>query len=455
MCALFGQDSAQMTQKIPHRRFSLVPIAALAAILFAPIALGEEARTQVLHAGKLIDVNSGEVLTEQSIVIEGDRITAVEAGYLEHPSAIDLTSATVMPGWIDSHVHIASEQSPTIFIEGFVLEPTDHAFRSAVYAKRTLMAGFTSVRDLGTGHGVAIALGRAIEQGWVVGPRVFSAGKAIGTTGGHADPSNGLRSDLRGDPGPAEGVVNGLDDAYKAVRSRYKEGAHLIKITATGGVLSQAKSGQNPQFTLEEIEAIVGAARDYGFKVAAHAHGTEGMKRAVIGGVDSIEHGTYMSEEVMALMKERGTWYVPTILAGNFVAEKAKIPGYFSEIIRPKAAAIGPLIQNTFERAYAFGVPIAFGTDTGVSPHGDNWQEFIHMIEGGMPAMEAIQSATRSASILLGEWEQLGSIEAGKFADIIAVPGDPLIDSQEFGKVHFVMKGGAIYLMDGIERTES
>lgn len=451
MPVLSKQDRVHMTHTSLKKRLFLPPISLLSLLLLAPLGMGEAPETQVIHAGKLIDVNSGEVLQEQSIVIEGDRITAVQSGYLEHSNPIDLKSATVMPGWIDSHVHIASQQSPTIFIERILLEPTDHAFRSVIYAKRTLMAGFTSVRDLGTHQGVALALGRAIEQGWVVGPRVFSAGKAIGTTGGHADPSNGLRTDLRGDPGPAEGVINGADDAHKAVRSRYKEGAHLVKITATGGVLSQAKSGQNPQFTVEEIEAIVSAARDYGFKVAAHAHGTEGMKRAVIGGVDSIEHGTYMSDEVMELMKERGTWYVPTILAGNFVAEKAKIPGYFSEVIRPKAAAIGPLIQDTFERAYAAGVPIAFGTDTGVSPHGDNWQEFELMIEGGMPAMEAIQSATRSAAILLDQWEQLGSIETGKLADIIAVPGDPLQDSEEFGRVHFVMKGGEIYLMDGVE----
>lgn len=442
-----------MTQTSVHKGLILFSIGLLFAFVFAPLGLSEEVETQVIHVGKLIDVNNGEVLNQQSIVIEGDSITTVESGYIEHPNPIDLTSATVMPGWIDSHVHIASEQSPTNFVERLVLEPTDHAFRSVVYAKRTLMAGFTSVRDLGTSHGVALALGRAIDQGWVVGPRIFSAGKSIATTGGHADPSNGLRSDLSGDPGPAEGVINGVDDAYKAVRSRYKEGAHLIKITATGGVLSQAKSGQNPQFTVGEIEAIVRAARDYGFKVAAHAHGTEGMKRAVIGGVDSIEHGTHMSEEVMELMKQRGTWYVPTILAGNFVAEKSKVPGYFSEVVRPKAAAIGPLIRNTFERAYAVGVPIAFGTDTGVSPHGENWKEFLLMIEGGMPAMEAVQSATRSAAILLGEWERLGSIEAGKLADIIAVRGDPLVDSQAFGKVHFVMKGGEVHLMNGVEKA--
>ena len=415
---------------------------------FAVCAIGEAANTTVIHAGKLIDVNTGTVLTEQSITVEGDSIVSVESGFTAHKNIIDLSAATVMPGWIDSHVHIASEQSPTSFIEAIALEPTDHAFRSAVYAKRTLMAGFTTVRDLGTRSGVALALSRAIEQGWVDGPRVFSAGKSIATTGGHADPTNGVRSELRGDPGPADGVINGVDDAYKAIRQRYKEGAHLIKITATGGVLSQAKSGQNPQFTIEEIDAIVRAARDYGFKVAAHAHGAEGMRRAVVGGVDSIEHGTFMSEEVMALMKARGTWYVPTILAGHFVAEKAELPDYFSEVVRPKAAAIGPQIQDTFARAYAAGVPIAFGTDTGVSPHGDNWQEFALMIEAGMPPMEAIQSATRSAAMLLGEWQRLGSLEPGKLADIIAVPSDPLSDAEQFGKVHFVMKGGQVFLYE-------
>jgi imidazolonepropionase-like amidohydrolase len=313
------------------------------------------------------------------------------------------------------------------------------------YAERTLMAGFTTVRDLGTTAGLAQSLRDAIVQGWVVGPRIFTAGKSIATSGGHADPSNGRNQALSWDPGPAEGVVNSAADAYKAVRVRYKEGSDLIKITATGGVLSQAKSGQNPQFTIAEVEAIVAAAKDNGFKVAAHAHGTEGMRRAVLGGVSSIEHGTYMSDEVMKLMKKRGTYYVPTIIAGKFVAEKAQIDGYFSELVRPKAAAIGPLIQNTFARAYETGVPIAFGTDTGVSPHGDNWKEFGYMIEAGMPAMKAIVSATASAADLLGESEDLGSIEPGKYADIIAVPGDPLSDPAEFGRVHFVMKGGQVF----------
>jgi imidazolonepropionase-like amidohydrolase len=239
--------------------------------------------------------------------------------------------------------------------------------------------------------------------------------------------------------------VNGVDDARKAVRQRYKDGADWIKITATGGVLSVAKSGQNPQFTDEELRAIVETAHDYGLRVAAHAHGTEGMKRAVIAGVASIEHGTYMDDEVMRLMKKNGTYYVPTILAGNWVAEKAKIDGFFPELVRPKAAAIGPIINETFAKAYKAGVPIVFGTDTGVSAHGDNAQEFALMVQGGMPPMEAIQSATSVAARFLGISDTHGSLEGGKLADIIAVPGDPLADIRQMERVTFVMKRGKIY----------
>ena len=413
---------------------------AISALLLSGVSSAET----IIHAGKMVDAASGEVREAVTIVVEGERIASVEAGY-QGTADIDLTDAFVMPGWIDMHVHIASQQSPNRFIEGFTLEPADYALRAVPYAERTLMAGFTTVRDVGTAYALAQSIRRAVNGGHIPGPRIYTSGKSLATTGGHADPTNGVIEELRGDPGPADGVVNGVDDAYKAVRARYKEGADLIKLTATGGVLSQAKSGQNPQFTEEEISAIVAAAQDYGFRVAAHAHGTEGMRRAVVAGVNSIEHGTYMSDEVMELMKQHGTWYVPTIAAGKFVGEKAKIDGYFSEVVRPKAAAIGPVIFDTFARAYAAGVKIAFGTDTGVSPHGENWKEFIYMVEGGMPAMEAIVSATRTAAELLDEWENLGSIEAGKYADIVAVPGDPREDVQEFGRVHFVMKGGKVF----------
>ncbi|MGE0622361.1 MAG: amidohydrolase family protein [Pseudomonadales bacterium] len=409
------------------------------------------AERTIIHAGRLIDVVDARVLTERSIIVENGRVAEVVQGYRDATGddrVVDLTTATVMPGWIDMHVHLTSEQSPERQVEGFTKNPADYAYRSVVYARRTLQAGFTTVRDLGTNDGIALSLRDAINGGWIEGPRIFTAGKAIATTGGHADPSNGRNNALDWDPGPIDGVANGVEDAYKAVRARYKEGSDLIKITATGGVLSQAASGQNPQFTIEEVEAVVAAARDYGYKVAAHAHGTEGMRRAVLGGVDSIEHGTYMSDEVMKLMKARGTYFVPTIIAGRFVAEKAEIPGYFSDLVRPKAAAIGPLIQDTFARAYRAGVPIAFGTDTGVSPHGDNWKEFTYMIEAGMPAMAAIVSATVSAADLLGRSDELGSLTPGKYADVIAVPGDPLSDPAEFGRVRFVMKAGVIYRDD-------
>ena len=412
--------------------------------LLALVLSGAAWTETVIHAGQMVDAASGEVREAVTVIVDGERIKAVEAGYRGRAD-IDLKDAFVMPGWIDMHVHIASQRGPNSFVERFTLEPADQALRAVSYAERTLMAGFTTVRDTGTAHGLAQSLRRAVGEGRIVGPRIFTSGKSIATTGGHADPTNGVTEALRGDPGPTDGVANGTVDAYKAVRARYKEGADLIKITATGGVLSEAKSGQNPQFTEREVAAIVAAAKDYGFRVAAHAHGTEGMRRAVAAGVDSIEHGTYMSDEVMALMKEKGTWYVPTIAAGMFVMEKARIDGYFSPVVRPKAAAIGPVIAGTFTRAYRAGVKIAFGTDTGVPPHGDNWKEFVYMVEGGMPAIEAILSATRSAAQLLDQWDALGSIEAGKLADIVATPGDPREDAQAFGRIHFVMKGGVVY----------
>lgn len=280
-----------------------------------------------------------------------------------------------------------------------------------------------------------------------MGPRVYTAGKAIATTGGHADPTNGYRRDLMGDPGPAAGVINGADDAMKAVRQRYKEGSDLIKITASGGVLSVAKSGENPQFTDAELKAIVETAKDYGFKVAAHCHGAEAMKRAIRAGVNSIEHGTYMDDEAMELMKKMGTYYVPTIIAGKSVADSAKKPGYFPELVAPKALAIGPKVQNTFARAYKTGVKIAFGTDAGVYAHGKNWMEFVYMNEAGMPALETIRAATLSAADLLGD-DRLGVIEKGKLADIVAIDGDPVKDIRSMEKVKFVMKNGVVYKQD-------
>lgn len=414
----------------------------------AATAVGGQAAT-IVHAGHLIDGVSDSATERATLVIENGRITVVEDGFREPSSGdtvIDLRDSTVMPGFIDMHTHLTSQQSPSSYLEEFQFNTADYAFASTVYAERTLMAGFTTVRELGSPANVAIALRNAIQRGWVVGPRIFAAGKALATTGGHADPTNGYRKELMGDPGPAEGVVNGVADAAKAVRQRYKEGADLIKITATGGVLSVAKSGQNPQFSEEEIRAIVETAKDYDFKVAAHAHGVEGMKRAIRAGVASIEHGTLMDDEVILLMKNHGTYYVPTISAGNFVYEMAHIDGYFPEVIRPKALEIGPKIAATFRRAYRAGVNIAFGTDCGVCPHGSNAKEFELMVTNGMPAMEAIQSATMAAAKLLGQEDELGSLEVGKLADLVAVAGDPIEDITLLQTISFVMKEGKVYL---------
>jgi imidazolonepropionase-like amidohydrolase len=401
----------------------------------------------ILHCGKLIDVTKGVVLNEYSIIVEGNTITDVLAGYTK-PSGtdkvIDCKNKTVLPGLIDCHVHLEHETSPTRYLETFTYNPADYAFQSVVYAERTLMTGFTTVRDLG-GSGVNISLRNAINKKLIKGPRIYTAGKTIATTGGHADPTNGFRNDLMGDPGPEAGVANGADECRKAVRQRYKEGSDLIKITASGGVLSVAKSGENPQFTEEEIKAIVETAHDYGYKVAAHCHGAEAMKRAVRAGVNSIEHGTMMDDEVMQLMKQHGTYFVPTITAGKSVADSAKKPGYYPALVTPKALAIGPKIQGTFAKAYKAGVKIAFGTDAGVYAHGKNWLEFVYMTEVGMPPMEAIQSATVAAADLIGVSDKIGSIEKGKLADIIAVDGDPIKDIQSMGKVSFVMKDGVVY----------
>jgi imidazolonepropionase-like amidohydrolase len=401
-----------------------------------------------LYCGKLIDTKNGKVLTNQTIIVSGKKILSVEGGFVlpksKSDTIINLKDKAVLPGLFDMHVHLEMEFNPKKYLERFTDNEADIAFKSTVFAKATLLAGFTTVRDLG-GTDVNISLRNAINRGDVVGPRIFTAGKAIATTGGHADPTNGMKKDLMGDPGPKEGVVNSVEDARKAVRQRYKNGADNIKITATGGVLSVAKSGQNPQFTLEEIKEICKTAKDYGMIIAAHAHGDEGMQRAIIGGVTTIEHGTLMSEETMELMKEYGTYYVPTITAGKEVAEKAKIKGFYPELVVPKALEIGPKIQNTFSKAYKKGVKIAFGTDAGVFKHGDNGKEFGYMVEAGMPEMEAIQSATVTSAKILDVDNKLGEIKDGFLADIIAVNDDPTQNIKTLEHVVFVMKEGVIY----------
>ncbi|MGC4028691.1 MAG: amidohydrolase family protein [Steroidobacteraceae bacterium] len=434
---------------------------ALSCALFAtaPCAFAQETAApaptvKVVHCGHLFDSTAGRMLGATSIVVRGDRIESVQPGTSAAPAGanvLELGDATCLPGLIDAHTHLTSETSPTGYSDQFRWNVADYAVRSTVYADRTLQAGFTTVRNLGDNSGESIALRNAINAGILPGPRIFTAGTAIGSTGGHADGTDGYRQDLQGDPGPKQGIINGADDAWKAVRQHYKDGADVIKVMPSGGVLDESTSAENPQMTLEEIQAVVAAAHDYGFTVAAHAHGAEGIRRAVVGGVDSIEHGTFMDEADMKLMKERGTWYVPTISAGKYVAEKASVPGYFPPPVAAKAQRVGPLAQAAAGRAYKAGVKIAFGTDASVYPHGKNAREFAYMVEAGIPPVYALQAATTHGAQLLHQTANLGSIEAGKYADIIAVHGDPLQDIAIMQKVQFVMKAGTVYRQDGHE----
>jgi imidazolonepropionase-like amidohydrolase len=429
----------------PTTRFLSRAATACALTMMLPATT---AAATLIHAGRLIDGRSDTARTSVTIVVDGDRIVRIVDGYTTPApgdTVIDLKTATVMPGLMDMHVHITSQQSGAAgYAERFYLNPADVALRATTYASKTLLAGFTTVRDCGAGDKLNLAMRDAVEKGWVVGPRIVAAG-SVTTTGGHGDGTNGLATELQEALAPRlPGTANGPDEMRAGVRQRYKDGADFIKIAATGGVLSLAKSGQAPLFTDAELAALVETARDYGMKVAAHAHGEEGMLRAVKAGVDSIEHGTFMSDAVMKAMKEKGTYYVPTISAGKFVAEKAKIDGYFPAVVRPKAAAIGPQIQDTFARALKAGVKIAFGTDQGVAPHGENGKEFVYMVEAGMTPMAAIKSATAEAAKLVSLEKELGTLEAGKIADLVAAPGDPLSDISVMTKVSFVMKGGKV-----------
>ena len=401
----------------------------------------------LVYAGTLIDGSKSAPRQNVTLVIDGGRIKAINNGFTSAAAGdvvIDRRNGTIMPGFIDMHTHLTSQIAAGSYMDRFTKNAADVTLDAVHYAEKTLNAGFTTVRDLGDSFNASIALRNAINAGKVQGPRVYSAGKSIATTGGHADPTNGARDGLHDSPTPADGVVDGPFEARKAVRARYQDGANLIKLTVTGGVLSLATSGQNPQFMADELAAVVATAKDYGMKVTVHAHGKDGMLRAIAAGVDSIEHGTYMDAEVMAAMKQAGVYYVPTITAGKSVAERAAIPGYFPAVVQPKAAAIGPKIQSTFAAAYKAGVKIAFGTDAGVFDHGENYREFGYMVEAGMPPLEAIRSATFEAATLLGTIDDFGTLEVGKRADVVAVEGDPLTDISRLAEINLVIKDGVI-----------
>jgi len=410
-------------------------------------SLSAQAQKTLLHCGQIYHTQDGKWASKQTIVVEKNRILRIEPGFSK-PSAgdqvVDLTSQTVLPGLIDMHVHIESETSKDQYIKRMSQTAADIAFEAQKHALTTLMAGFTTVRDLG-GTGVNISLRNAINKGLVSGPRIFTSGKTIATTGGHGDPSNGWRPDIKFPDGTDDGVVNSADEGRRAVRQRYQDGVDQIKITATGGVLSIAKSGKGPQFTESELDGVIQTANDYGYHVAAHAHGAEGMKRALRAGVKTIEHGTFLDEEAIALFKSKNAYLVPTIIAGKTVADSAKIKGYYHPLIVPKAIETGGLIQEAFAKAYKAGVNIAFGTDAGVFPHGYNAKEFQYMVEAGMPMAEALKIATVVNASILGMDKDLGTIEVGKLADIIAVTGNPVENPAVLMKTTFVMKDGQVY----------
>ena len=429
----------------------------LSAVLLGLAVLSVAAQAQttpvVLHCPNLFDSVSGKMLGETTVVISGERIEKVMSGYQSSPGAtvIELRNQTCLPGLIDDHVHLTDEYTGNHLVDKVTLNPSDYAIRSTLWAKRTLLAGFTTVRNVGDDHYNSVALRNQINAGWAEGPRIFTAGPAIGSTGGHADPTDGLSLELQGDAGAAESIIDGPEDARKAVRQHYKGGVDLIKIMSSGGVLDLSGSADNPQLTQEEINAIVATAHDYGFTVAVHAHGAEAVRRSVVGGVDSIEHGTFMDQQDMELMKEHGTWYVPTIYTAQFVTERAKVPGAYPPQVVPKALLVGPQILKTLALAYKAGVKIAYGTDEGVYAHGQNWRDFAPMVQAGIPASYALQTATINAALLLKKDKEIGSIAAGKLADITAVPGNPLNDISVMEKASFVMKAGSIYKQDGKE----
>ena len=397
-----------------------------------------------IHSSNYFDVELGEYQSNKTIIIENKKIIDIKDGYI-YPSnkdkLINLKDKYLFPGFMDMHVHFGQEYQSKAE-RPIKTERETQAILAADHAIKTLKVGFTTVRQVGDSGLVAISLRDLINSNKAVGPTIYTSGKSIATTGGHADPTNGKSIDDYDHPKPEDGVINGPYDAFKAVRQRYKDGADGIKLTVTGGVLSVAKSGDNPQFTLDEINAVIEAAKDYGFWVAVHAHGPEGMKRAVIAGVDSVEHGTFMTEEIMDLMIQNNVYYVPTISAGEFVAQKSLIDNYFPDIVRPKAASVGPQIGNTFKKAHLRGVPIAFGTDAGVQAHGTNLDEFLYMVNYGMSPANSIISATKNTAMLLNIYDTVGSIDIGKDADLVAIDADPLELIEIIKKISFVMKEG-------------
>jgi imidazolonepropionase-like amidohydrolase len=427
---------------------ALAALALSATAGFAIAQDAEEAPLTVIHAGWLLAVPGEDPLADQSILIRGERIEAIEAGFVSPEGAeiVDLSDGYVMPGFIDSHVHLQSELGPGRRFNAFTHSASDLAFDGAVNARTTLLAGFTTVQDVGGNFEASLALRDAINDGDIPGPRLRIAGSSVTPTGGHGD-VNGFNLDVL-HMFSSETSCDGPAACREAVRSLVRGGADVIKITATGGVLSDTAAGVERQFFDDELASIVEAAHMMGRRVTAHAHGATGINAFLEAGGDSIEHGTYLDRESIRLMRRNNAYLVPTVLAGVTVAELAETADFMTDNQRDKSRAVGPLMLDMARRAHEGGVTIAFGTDSGVSRHGDNAREFELYVEAGMTPMEAIVTATINASHHVQMEADIGTIEAGKFADIVAVDGNPLESISELRDIDFVMKGGEVYLSE-------
>jgi len=407
----------------------------LASLLLSTSAPAQDTQPVVIRAARMLDVTSGRMLTNAAVVVQGDKITMVNpASPPAGARTIDLGDVTLLPGFIDMHTHLASEISATSFTEAVRFTESDFAFNAAANAQKTLRAGFTTVRDFG--GDVTVALGKAVARGTVVGPRVVPSRNPLGITGGHCDVT-GFRPGVL-ERGPEDGIANGPWEVVEAVRYQIKHGAQVIKVCATSGVLSLEGPVGAQQLSYEELKAIVDEAARHGIRVAAHAHGTDGIKAAVRAGVASIEHGSELDDEAIALMKERGTYLVPT----TYLVDRINL-AVLPPLVRRKAETILPVARESLKRAIAAGVKIAFGTDAGVFPHGENAHEFAVYVKLGMATIDALRTATIRAADLLGVTDR-GTIEAGKLADLVAVPGDPLRDITATERVSWVMLGGKV-----------
>lgn len=416
--------------------------AGLALVALIQPATAQEATTTYIHAGRLLaDPASGRVETNKTIVVTAGKVAEIRDGFVGEGKVVDLRDQFVMPGFIDSHVHLTFESSPTSRLDAVTKSTVDQAFDGVVFAKRTVRAGFTTVVDLGSDPQAINALRDATATGKVVGPRIIAAG-GVAAHGGHGD-VHGYRQEII-DLFRSPTLCSGADDCARAVRLAVQQGADVIKTASTGGVMSNTAAGLGQQMSDAELIAIVDTAHRLGRKVAAHAHGTDGVNAALRAGVDSVEHGTYLDAESIRLFKAKGSYLVPTLLAGDTVARQAETADWMPAPVRAKARTVGPLMVDALRRAHEGGVRIAFGTDSAVSAHGENAREFALMVKAGLTPLETIKSATIWAATHAGLETEIGTLAAGKSADIVAVKGDPLTDVSSLETMGFVMARGVV-----------